>query len=128
MPLHYDPKSGNATDIRREEREKKRKHKNFNSKTNLLFAASVGFFFGVSFTYSNANCSRTKCPNVECPEEKCPNITSPIIECPKIECPICSCPTPEKSTEELIQQNCNENDNKAEHGFVEETESIDFKE
>ena len=69
-----------------------------------------------------------ECPEAKCPNIECPNIERPNIECPNIECPVCSCSTPEKSIEELIQQNCDENDNKAEHGFVEETESIDFKE
>lgn len=118
------------------------KPKTFNSKTNFLFVASVGFFFGVSFCYSfiylhwaspevqssNVECPEAKCPNIACPIIECPKMEFPKMECPSIECPVCSFSTPEKSKEELIQQNCKENDNKAEHGFVEETESIDFKE
>ena len=60
---------------------------------------------------------------------KCPDTTCPVLECPEISCPECeSNDEVDKKNEALIQKNCDENDNLAEHDFVEETNPIDFKE
>ena len=86
---------------------------------------------------------KEKCPEKICPEAKleCPEAICPEVECPEticpegnpeefvpVKCPPCESLIPEKTEEELIQQNCDANDNEPKHGFVEETETIDFKE
>ena len=88
---------------------------------------------------SEKACPVAKCPQTEGPDLKCPEITCPVPECPEnicpvLECPESSCPECEcsdqidQNNEELIQKNCDQNDNLAEHDFVEETNPIDFKE
>ena len=85
-------------------------------------------------TCPEINCLETQCPDLKCPEQtcpvlKCPDTTCPVLECPEISCPACeSNDDVDRKNEELIQKKCDENDNLAEHGFVEETNPVDFKE
>ena len=85
-------------------------------------------------TCPEVNCPKTECPDLKCPEEtcpilECPETTCPVIECPEISCPECaSIDQVDPKDEKLIQKKCDENDNLAEHEFVEETNPIDFKE
>ena len=75
------------------------------------------------------DCLVVNTPQIECPDIKCPETTCPVLECPEISCPECECNDQiDQNNEEQIQKNCDENDNLAEHDFVEETNQIDFKE
>ena len=80
-------------------------------------------------------CPVAICPEAICPQARCPKIICPEATCPEAICPQpipcesqCESPIPEKTKEELIKENCDANDNEEKHGFIEETESIDFKE
>ena len=80
--------------------------------------------------FSIENFPERECPEKTCPEMcECPETTCPVLECPEISCPACESNIEyDRKNEQSIQKICDENDNLAEHGFVEETNPIDFKE